>query len=348
MLEIEHDVSLANLSTIQIGGKAKYFTKAKTDKDLIEALQFAATKKIPHLILGQGSNTLFGDGTFEGLIIQIATTGISSDSTGLVTARAGEPWDNFVQYCIQNNFTGVECLSGIPGLVGATPIQNVGAYGQEVSQTITSVRALEIASRKVRVFTADECQFNYRTSRFKTVDQGKFVITEVSFQLTPDSQPKIIYHELFTYIKSRLSYKTLTENKDRLAAVREAVLDIRGQKSMLINANDPNSKSLGSFFLNPIISKDRCAEILKLWKTMPYFNFGSEVKISAAWLLENSGYRKGHIYKDVGTSENHCLAIINRGKGTSKQVKELCQQMQKAVYEKFGIQLVNEPNFIDC
>ncbi len=345
MKDIQTNVALDSYSTIGIGGRADYFCICKTEKDLVEALEFAKEKKLHFFILGQGSNTLFHDNGFRGLIIKLDFKGIVVDlkNPGFVTAKAGEVWDDFVQTTIEHNLTGIECLSGIPGLVGAAPIQNVGAYGQETSQTLRSLKALDCQTFEVVTIDAKECEFDYRFSRFKGKDKGRFVIVEVNFQLAHDKEPKILYQELFKYVKSRLRYKTLESNKARLEALRSAVIEIRRGKSMVVDKTDPNSKSLGSFFLNPIVSKQQCQILLEKYPDMPYFNFSTSVKLSAAWLLENSGFPKGYIHKNVGTSQNHCLAIINRGGGTQQEILELCELMKKEVYKKFDVSLAPEP-----
>lgn len=347
-LNIQENVSLAPLTTLKIGGEARFFARAEREEHVPEALEFAYEKGIPVFILGGGSNVLIADEGFDGLVLQIALKGISIVGSS-VTAAAGEDWDEFVGLCVMKQLAGVECLSGIPGFVGATPIQNVGAYGQDVSETILSVRVLDRETSQVKTLLHGDCGFLYRSSIFNTTQKGRYVVLAVEFALRQNGAPEIRYADLQKYFAGR-------DDTVSLAEVRAAVIEIRAQKSMVISAGDPNSKSAGSFFKNPIVSEEHYRNIqeiaensglLESGKTVPSFPAtGSQVKIPAAWLIEKSGFHKGFVHGNAGISANHTLAIINRGGARAGDVLELKNMIQNVVREKFSIELHPEPVFI--
>ena len=285
-------------------------------------------------VLGGGSNSIFADSGFDGLVVHIQTKGITTTPDGELTAQAGENWDNVVQYAIANNLTGIECLSGIPGSCGGTPFQNVGAYGQEVSQTISHVDAIDRTSLEAVRFTNEECIFGYRTSRFKEQDFNKYIITSVTFKLIPNGTPNIRYGEL----------SSLVSETSSLQETRNAVLSLRKKKSMLVDPTDPNSISCGSFFTNPIISKKKLDTIQEnSQEQIPHYNSeADQVKLSAAWLVEHAGFVKGTKRGNVGISQNHSLALINRG-GSTQELLRFAEEIQQAVKQKFDIQLALEP-----
>ena len=301
-------------------------------------------------ILGGGSNLIFADHGFNGLILKIDLRGVAIDSTGTkvsAAAAAGESWDEFVGQCIEHDLAGIECLSGIPGFVGATPIQNVGAYGQEVSETIESVRALDRKSLEPVNIPGHDCRFGYRQSRFKSDDRDRFVITEVRFRLTKFGQPQIRYTELQRYVDSNLSLSGLSQGRQALDAVRSAVIALRKKKSMVIDPADPNSRSVGSFFVNPILAKEHFSTLQDRWKAsghekaIPVFPAGNGMKVPAAWLVENAGFPRGYRRNGAGISSNHSLALINCG-GTTKELLDLAGEIESGVHQKFGIQLQRE------
>ena len=344
---IEENVRLAEYTTLKIGGRARYFARAASEREIVEALEFASQNKLQVFILGGGSNVLVADEGFNGLVLQIALKGISvvqgKDETVCVTAQAGEDWDELCKFCVEKNLQGIECLSGIPGLVGGTPVQNVGAYGQEVSETILRVKCFDRKSENFIELNNAECGFAYRTSIFNTNEKNRYIVLTVTFVLKSGSEPKIVYRDLINYFGN---------TKPDLKEARNAVLKIRGEKSMVIAADDPNSQSAGSFFKNPIVTIERLAEIeehaafLK-FETVPHFKVDeSRVKIPAAWLIEKSGFQKGYEFGRVGLSTRHTLAIVNRGDATAKDILNLKEKIQSAVKEKFNVELEPEPIFV--
>ncbi len=341
-MEIQRDVILSDLTTIKIGGKAQFFAVCSTISELKEAIGFARENNLKIHILGGGSNIVFPDEILMGLVLKVEINGIEfrEFKQGFLIARvgAGENWDSFVELCVEKKLSGVECLSGIPGNVGATPIQNVGAYGQDASETIFKVFVVETSTGKEKVFSKEECEFGYRTSIFKTRDKGKYIVTYVEYILEKNGKPKIAYPELKKEIKE----------SDSLLSVREAVLVLRKKKSMVLDSNDPNTKSSGSFFLNPTITKDGF-EKLKNRTNLDIPNFPAEdgkVKIPAAWLIEHSGLEKGYSKNGIGISTKHALALVNKG-GGMKDLVAFANEIQKTVFEKFGIKLEKEPEVIE-
>lgn len=343
-LSVQKNVPLAELTTLKIGGRACFFASAKSESEVVEALDFAEQNNLETFILGGGSNVLIADKGFDGLVLQVSLKGISTvqgkDETVYVTAKAGEDWDAFCLFCVEKNLQGVECLSGIPGYIGGTPVQNVGAYGQEVSETITAVRCYDRKNKEFVELTNAECRFAYRTSVFNTTEKNRYVVTAVTFALKFGGKPKIVYRDLRNYFG---------DAKPNLEETRRAVLKIRAEKSMVINENDPNSRSAGSFFKNPIVAKAKFAEIEKLaakcgLQNVPFFDFDEKnVKIPAAWLIENSGFGKGFEFGRVGLSSKHTLAIVNRGGATAEDVLSLKNLIQAKVKEKFNVELKPEP-----
>lgn len=351
MTEFLENFPLANLTTFKLGGNARYFTECRNTDGMLDAIRFAESKNIRYHILGGGSNTIFSDDGFDGLVLKIASRGIQfvREPDGvMIVAAAGEQWDDVVKFCIRSGLGGVECLSGIPGLVGATPIQNVGAYGQEVAETILEVKAIDLLTLRTVRFRNSECRFGYRRSRFNQEDTGKFIITEVAFKLNTVVQPEIRYPELRSFIASSIETEKLASGTEKLEAVRNAVLALRRKKSMVIDESDPNSQSAGSFFKNPVLTKDKFDHLLDLCRkngiedSPPTFPSGEGVKVPAAWLLEKAGFQKGFRKGGVGVSANHTLALVNYG-GTTKELLLLAEEIQSAIVQKFGILLEREP-----
>lgn len=343
---VEENISLAELTTLRIGGRAKFFAAAKSEDQVVEALNYAEEKNLETFILGGGSNVLIADGGFDGLVLQIALKGIDVERSGnrtLVTANAGEDWDDFCKFCVERELQGIECLSGIPGFVGGTPVQNVGAYGQEVSETIVAVRVFDRTEKRISTLSNPDCGFAYRTSVFNTLQKNRYVVLAVTFALRRNGKPKIVYKELREFFG---------EKEPTLSEVRRAVLKIRALKSMVVDAFDPNSKSAGSFFKNPIISKEKFSEIEKRAallgiKSVPFFKADDEnIKIPAAWLIENSGFYKGFQKNNAGISSRHSLAVVNLGNASAKDVLELKNEIQKKVKELFDVELQPEPIFV--
>ncbi len=340
-IDIQENVPLAPFTTLSVGGPARYFCKAKSIAEVIEGLVFGREMRLEIFILGGGSNLLVADAGFDGLVIQIAIDGIANeiDSSELVRVGAGESWDGFVQYCVEHELAGVECLSGIPGTVGGTPVQNVGAYGQEVSETIVSVICIDRDTLDVVQFTNTECDFSYRKSIFNSSCRDNYVVCEVTFELQPSGPPKIVYKDLIEQFQGRES---------SLNDVREAVLAIRRSKSMVIDATDPNSKSAGSFFKNPIVTYGVLEKLGRMFhEKVPSYPAPEDLyKVPAAWLIEQAGFRKGYRLGNAGISENHTLALINAGGATAREIVELMKLVQNTVTARFSVDLHPEPVFL--
>jgi UDP-N-acetylmuramate dehydrogenase len=345
-MKIEENVPLAPFTTFGVGGPARYFAEAKSENDVRNALDFSRSKDLPLFVLGGGSNLLVSDTGFNGLVMKMAIRGVDESADRgrrLLQAGAGEDWDGFVARAVSENCAGVECLSGIPGTVGATPVQNVGAYGQEVADTVTIVYALELKTGLVRELTPAQCGFAYRTSVFNSTEKGHFIILGVRFALVPNGEPKVAYRDLQQHFGDR---------KPSLKEVREAVRDIRHRKGMLIVEGDEDCRSAGSFFQNPIVTSAKLAEVHQIAEgrgiaNVPNFPVeNGKVKISAAWLVEKSGFPKGFVKGAAGISRRHSLAIINRGGATASDILSLKDDIQRAVSEQFGIDLKPEPVFL--
>ena len=354
MISVKEHIRLADYTTLHLGGTANYFCECSSVDDLRSALQFAKEKNIRAHILGGGSNTIFSDNGFNGLVIKIGLRGCSFVQDGndiLVSAKAGEDWESFVAMTVEKGFAGIECLSGIPGSVGATPIQNVGAYGQEVKDTIESVTVLDKQSLEEKIFQNSDCGFSYRESRFKQSDAGKYIITEVVFRLKINGRPSTNYPEVQKMIELSIPLASLADGRESLTAVRNIVLSLRKKKSMVIDPNDPNTRSVGSFFLNPIVDQETLLSVSNQWKiigdgtVVPTFAFGQKQKIPAAWLIEKSGFKKGYKKNGVGISENHTLALVNYN-GTTETLLLLAEEIQQGVEKVFKIRLQLEANVL--
>ena len=347
---LQRDVVLAPWTTLGIGGPARFFVSASTIDELRDAVDWARGSGHPLFILGGGSNLLVSDEGFAGLVLHVALRGIVVEgvdgTSATIRVAAGEPWERVVSMAVARAWAGIECLSGIPGSTGATPIQNVGAYGQDVSETIIRVEALELATGRIVTLTRDECRFGYRSSVFKGEAKGQFLVTAVTFRLRPGGEAAINYPELKTL---------LDENgvaASDLMRVRDAVIAIRKRKGMVLDRNDPDTRSDGSFFMNPIVDRNafdvflRRATAFADGGKIPSFPAGDDIKLSAAWLIEHAGFQKGFVHGSVGLSSKHSLAIMNRGGGTAREVRELVSLIQNGVRERFGVEVLPEPNFI--
>jgi len=345
---LQEDILLAPYTTLRLGGPARHFARCESIDQLRSGLTWAAQNALPVQILGAGSNTIFSDDGFPGLVLHIALSGIgfiAEKDAIRVTAAAGEDWDSFVHLCVERGLAGVECLAGIPGQVGATPIQNVGAYGQDVQDTIIGLRALDRRSQKIVEFTAADCDFAYRQSRFKAADRNRYIVTEVTFRLRPEGRPELRYPELRRTIEQSIDLASLESGAPILTAVRDAVLALRRGKSMVVDPEDPDSRSVGSFFLNPILSKKQFADFQERIpnpSSTPQFPAPNGIKIPAAWLVEQAGYHKGRHQGGVGISAHHALALINRN-GTARELLDFASEIQNEVLQKFDIHLEREP-----
>jgi UDP-N-acetylmuramate dehydrogenase len=336
-LEWQENVLLAPYTTVQLGGPARFFVNVRTVEELREALEVAGDKKLRVHILAGGSNTLFADTGFDGLVVKVDLKGIEWQEEGeavVVRAAAGELWEPLAQEAVERNVAGFECLAGIPGTVGATPVQNVGAYGQEVAQAIVKVETLDRATLEGVQFTNEDCGFSYRMSRFKGNDADRYVITAVTYRLLKDGPPTLVYQSVIDE----------AGDAPTLARVREVVLKLRKAKSMVLDSADPHTRSCGSFFMNPILLEDNLAH---LPKQTPYFPASEgHVSIPAAWLIEQAGWRKGFRRGGVGISDNHPLALVNslvNYGGTTTELLALAHEIEKSVEQRFGIMLTREP-----
>jgi UDP-N-acetylmuramate dehydrogenase len=343
-------VRLADLTTLRVGGPARRIVRARTTDALIDAVSGCDAAEEPVLVLGGGSNLLVGDDGFDGTVVLVATRGVeleSADSCGGASLRvaAGEPWDDLVARAVASGWAGVEALSGIPGSTGATPVQNVGAYGQEVAETITSVRTWDRLEGRIRTFANVDCEFDYRHSRFKEerfAHGPRFVVLAVSFQLlVADLSAPVRYAELA---------RTLgVEAGDRapLAAVRDAVLGLRRSTGMVLDPQDPDTWSAGSFFTNPLLGPADAARLpdgAPRWPTAD-----GRVKTSAAWLIERAGFGRGHGLPGAASlSTKHTLALTNRGTATAADLVSLAREVRDGVCTAFGIELVPEPVLVGC
>jgi len=341
------NIPLAPLTTIKIGGPARYLVDAKSIAEVQQAVTFARAHDLPLFILGGGSNLVISDAGWPGLVLKISLQGIDQqagqDEEGkvLFDVGAGESWDKFVSRAVMARCAGVECLSGIPGSVGGTPVQNVGAYGQEVSQTIASVQVLDLKDGQVRELRNEACGFAYRTSIFNTTERGRFIVLRVTYALTPEGKPRIAYADLQRHFEGR-------ETTPDLAETREAVRHIRALKGMLIVPGDPDCQSAGSFFKNPVLSEEQHEDLKRRAAARglivpSYPALETRKKISAAWLVERSGFAKGFGSERVGISTRHALAIVNRGGATAADVLTLKEQIQLRVQEIWGIRIEPEP-----
>jgi len=339
-LEIREDVALAPLTTFGVGGAARFFAVAKGEPDVAYAAAWAAEHGLPLFVLGGGSNLLVRDEGFDGLVLQMGIAGIEDRGEGLFAVGPGESWDGFVQQMADTGYAGVECLAGIPGSVGGTPVQNVGAYGQEVSETIESVRAFDRSAGDFVELAKEECRFRYRQSRFNTEEPGRFIVTEARFRLRPGGAPTLKYAEL----KERVGTGTLPS----LSEVARTVREIRRCKGMLLVAGDAENHTAGSFFKNPVVETEMLAPIAAAAgiavEKVPHWPTGEgQIKIPAAWLLERAGFVKGWGEGSVGISSRHTLALVNRGGASFEDVERVRSEIVDGVWQKFGIRLEREP-----
>jgi len=337
-------VALQPFSTLGVGGPARWFITAERMDDVAAAHRWAEERRVPLFVLGGGSNLVIADEGFNGLVVHISLLGVDHTPRSgdmLVAAGAGESWDRLVEMTVKGGLAGIECLSGIPGTVGGTPVQNVGAYGQDVSQTIDRLIVYDTLEHRTRTLPAADCGFSYRMSRFKGADAGRFVICGVAFRLR-QGPPTTAYADIDGYLKrNQISAPTLAD-------VRRAVLDIRAAKGMVIDVADMDTRSVGSFFMNPIVPievRDRIAAASG--ESVPgYASGGTHVKIPAAWLIERAGFNKGYDGGTVAISTKHPLAIVNRGGATARDIVRFASKVKRGVNERFGVWLRPEPVFV--
>jgi UDP-N-acetylmuramate dehydrogenase len=353
-LDVAENVPLAPLSTLGVGGTARHYARVSSDDEVRAAVEWARARDLPLFVLGGGSNVVLSDESHPGLVLHMSARGVESTRHGddvEVTAQAGEPWDGLVASAVAQGWAGVECLSGIPGLVGATPIQNVGAYGQDVSETVTWVEGLDLTTGRIERIAREACAFAYRDSRFKSADKGRFIVLRVAYGLRAGGPPAVRYAELARNLQEQ------GLDAPSLAQVRETVIALRRRKSMVLDPQDPNARSVGSFFTNPIVATDvadalevalRRDGVIKEDEHPPRFPAGDgHVKLSAAWLIERSGLAKGYQRGNVGLSSRHTLAIVNRGGAAASEVVGLAREVRDRVRARFGVSLVPEPVFVN-
>ena len=343
---LQENVPLAPQTTFRIGGPARFLIEAESAGDVQQAVAFARSRDLPLFVLGGGSNLVVADAGWPGVVLKIAIAGIEQrpglyDGKVLFDAGAGESWDRFVSLAVAAGCAGVECLSGIPGSVGGTPVQNVGAYGQEVSETIDSVEVFDFQDGQVRELCGQACGFSYRSSIFNSTERGRFIILRVTYALIPGGAPHLEYADLKRHFEGEKTSPTL-------AATREAVRHIRALKGMLIVPDDPDCLSAGSFFKNPVLTDSQHNDLQERAAlrglTLPsYPALENRKKVSAAWLVENSGFARGYDLGRVGISHKHALAIVNRGGATAADVLALKNQIQQRVHEIWSVQLEPEP-----
>jgi len=346
-MKIQENVPLAPLTTLAVGGPARYFAPAITEDEVRQAVAFACGCDLPLFVLGGGSNLLVADSGWPGLVLKVAireTRRSCLGRTPLFDVGAGVVWDEFVFQAVSANCAGIECLSGIPGSVGGTPVQNVGAYGQDVSETIESVRALDLNQDRVVTLSAEECGFGYRSSLFNTASRGRYVILRVSFSLTEGGVPEIKYADLQKHFAT-------SSGPPSLAQVREAVLQTRQSKGMLLVPGDPDSRSAGSFFKNPVLSAAQFCALsdraqAKGLQIPSYPALDSQRKVPAAWLVEHSGFSKGFKLGHAGISRKHALALINLGGARAEEMVRLKDAIERGVQEEWDIVLEAEPVFV--
>lgn len=332
---------LANHTTFRLGGPARRFVEAETDQQLIDTVADCDSRGEPVLVLGGGSNVLIADEGFDGTVVKIATRGVrieTADCSGAqLEVAAGEVWDDLAARAVTSQWSGTETLSGIPGSVGAVPIQNVGAYGTEVSNLIQRVRTWDRAEGVIRTFAAAECGFGYRDSRFKR-EKGRHLVLRVDFQLPLGEMGQPVrYPELARALGVEVGQRAPA------ARVRETVLAIRRRKGMVLDENDHDTWSAGSFFTNPVLAPEQA---VSLPAEAPRFPAGEGIKTSAAWLIQHAGFPAGHGTGPARLSTRHVLALTNRGHATTADVLALAREIRDGVRERFGITLVPEVNLV--
>ena len=353
-MTIQENIPLAPLTTLQVGGAARYFAELRREDEAQQAAQFAKGRDLPLFVLGGGSNLVVADAGWPGLVLKIAIGGITVSNTKdgkavLFSVGAGVDWDDFVAQAVVQNCAGVECLSGIPGSVGGTPVQNVGAYGQEVSDTIESVRAFDLKEDRIALLPKPACGFRYRSSIFNSSQRGRYIILRVNYRLKRGAPANLKYADLQKYFAEHFPDRKTAPS---LAEVREAVRAIRRGKGMLIVPGDEDCRSAGSFFKNPVLSHAQFEELsartaAKGLEIPSYPAAETQRKVSAAWLVEHSGFSKGYKAGEAGISNKHALALINRGDAKASDIVGLKDEIQRGVQEAWGVLLEPEPVFVE-
>ena len=333
-MQVRRDVRLADLTTLAVGGPIDRLVEVSDTEELVAAVRDADEAGRPLLVLGGGSNVVGPDEGWPGDVVAVRTCGIERVEDAL-TVQAGEAWDDLVAYAVRNGLAGVEALSGIPGSTGATPVQNVGAYGQEVAQTITSVHVYDRAEKSRRELTPAECGFGYRDSRLKR-EPGRLIVLDVTFELHPGSRSRPVgYAELARTLGVEIG------DTAPLAEVRDAVIALRRGKGMVLDPTDPDSRSAGSFFTNPVVPADRAVDGCPGWPAGD-----GHIKLSAAWLVQHAGFGRGTRQGNVGTSTRHSLALTTEPGATATELMAFAERVIEAVRDQFGVTLVPEPTAV--
>ena len=338
------DVSLAELTTLGVGGPARYLSRCKTEGEVRDALTAARRRGLDTFVLGGGSNLLVADRGFDGLVVMVEDERIefeSDDSAVIVRAGAGLDWDRLVAATVAEGLGGLECLSGIPGRVGAAPIQNVGAYGQEVAETLVAVHAVDRCSGRLVRMARSECGFGYRWSRFKGDWRERYAVVRVDFQLERRATGAVRYPDL----RRRFGVDD-DAPAPSLEQVRRAVIEVRRSKSMVIDPEDPNRRSAGSFFVNPVVAPEGAEEVrrrLGITDMPAYPTRDGRLKLSAAWLIEKSGFERGFRLGRAGISSRHSLALVNTGGASAAEIVALARRVRQGVHEATGVTLSPEP-----
>lgn len=351
--QLQHAVPLAQMTTLKIGGTARFFSAIEDITDIEKAITWAKRQDCPLMVLGAGSNVVVADRGFDGLVVRwqkpktadvraILHKAYVQDAKVQLQVPAWCDWDALVAQCVASDLGGLECLSGIPGLSGAAPIQNIGAYGQQVSDTLIGVRAVDTQTGAYKYLAREDCLLDYRASLFKNQAPGRWILAEITLQLHACKQAKVHYPQLLAFLQQQ---SACTDTHFSLQHIRQAVLALRTQKSMLVDPTDPNSKSVGSFFVNPVVVSQKAAALLSLHPKMPQYPSAQGVKLSAAWLIEQAGFARGYRVGSVGISSHHSLALINCDNATAAALIDFARKIQQVVMQRFGVWLIPEPNF---
>jgi UDP-N-acetylmuramate dehydrogenase len=343
-VEMQENVRLAEYTTLGVGGPARFFCRVTEESDLRPAVEFARERGLPVFVLGGGSNLLVADEGFGGVVVQAAIAGqIGTTSSAATTAfdvPAGMDWDSFVRMACDQGASGVECLAGIPGLVGGSPVQNIGAYGQEVAQTIVSLRVFDLESLEFRELPASECGFAYRTSLFNSTARGRYMVTRVVFRLSRGGSAGLVYPDLRRHFAGRPTPTPIE--------LYEAVRAIRETKGMLAGQDGPDGRSAGSFFKNPVVPAETLGRIaagagVGVEDVPRYPAAEGMVKLPAAWLVERAGFGRGYRMGRAGISTRHTLALVNLGGATAAEIAELRDAVADGVERRFDVRLEQEP-----
>jgi len=343
-LNIETSVYASSLTTIKLGGRIAYFVKAFSDSDIVEAINFANKKDLPYKVIGGGSNIIFPDEGYKGVVIKNCISDFNINKNGdeiTITAGAGIELDKVVLWSIVNELSGMERLSWIPGTIGAAPVQNVSAYGQSISDVLLYLESIDIERNQVVRLSQEDCEFGYRDSIFKSNKKGNFIITRVilSFKIG-------VKHELDNVQISEVIEERFKEQKNSLMAIRHALFEIRASKGMVLDAVSNAFGTVGSFFINPEVDIEKINVLKEAYPDIVFFNTGEKYRIPAAWLIEKAGFERGLKFKNVGISPFHNLALITYSGSTTAQLLEFCKEIQLRVKEKFDIDLIPEPDIV--